>query len=147
MKRGIILFMMMVLFLFSANEPIKSVGIGRNREILINGKPFFPIMIFSQSEEKISECISLGINTFFGNGGKISDIQYLEKLKEKNVYGILKFSSELINHSNLIGWFIEDEPDAKLSVYEVRVVPGKGLIVNPRTPFSRIIDGDVFSWT
>jgi len=135
------------LYAFSENEPIKSFEIGKNNEILINGKSFFPIMIFNQDETKIKDAVSIGINTFFGNGSKLSDREYIEKLKENGAYGILKFSSQLISHPNLFGWYIEDEPDKRIPVYEVSVEPGKGLRVNPKTPFSRILDGNVFSWT
>ncbi|MCS7180779.1 MAG: hypothetical protein NZ891_05460, partial [bacterium] len=77
----------------------------------------------------------------------LTDKEYLEKLKEEGVYGVLSFSPEIINHSYLLGWFIEDAPDANVYTYEVKVIPGRGLIVNPRTPFERIIDGEIFSWT
>ncbi|MCS7181464.1 MAG: hypothetical protein NZ891_08995, partial [bacterium] len=67
--------------------------------------------------------------------------------KENGLYGIVRLTPELIGHSNLLGWFINDEPDLNTTVYDVEIIPGKNLELNPRTPLGRIFDGDINSWS
>ncbi|MCM8767359.1 MAG: hypothetical protein NC921_01060 [Candidatus Omnitrophica bacterium] len=147
MKRILGLYLITFLVLFSSNEPIKTVEIGKNRELIVNGKPFFPIMLWLQSDSRIPDGISIGVNTFMGNGGKLSEKEYVEKLKEAGLYGIVRYTPELVGHTHLLGWFIDDEPDLNKLVYTSKIIPGKTLKLNPKTPLERILDGDITSWS
>ncbi|MCM8803284.1 MAG: hypothetical protein NC827_08270 [Candidatus Omnitrophica bacterium] len=147
MKKILVFFIISISLLFSSNEPIKNIEIGKNREIRINGKCFFPLMLWLQSDTRIPDGLSIGVNTFMGNGGKLSEKEYVEKLKEAGLYGIVRFTPELVGHDNLLGWYIEDEPDLDKKVYDSTIIPGKTLKLNPRTPLERILDGDISSWS
>jgi len=147
MKKCMFIFILLISLVFSGNEEINKVETGKNREILVNGKPFFPIMLWLQSEKRIQDGLSIGVNTFMGNGGNLSEKEYVEKLKEAGLYGIVRYTEELKGNPYLLGWFIEDEPDLRKLVYDSTVIPGKTLKLNPRTPLERIFDGDITSWS
>ena len=144
-------FVVVGLIFFSVNlyclEPIKSVKIGKNREFIVNGKVFFPIMLWLQSEKRINDGLSIGVNTFVGNGGRLSNKEYLDMLGKSGIYGVVHFDPEVINHPYLLGWIHSDEPDLTKRVYDIKIIPGKNLIINRRTPLERIVDGNIFSWS
>ena len=48
---------------------------------------------------------------------------------------------------NILGWIQGDEPDMAAVVSDAKVTPGNGMNVNPSTPFFRLVDGDLGSWT
>ncbi|HHW09294.1 MAG TPA: hypothetical protein GXX29_04915 [Firmicutes bacterium] len=95
----------------SALEPITAVEIGPNNEFRVNGQPFLPIMLWLQGEARIPDGLSIGINTFTGNGGNSSNLNYLKALAANGLYGIIEFDQNAVGHSHLLGWIHHDEPD------------------------------------
>jgi len=95
----------------NAGEPIRSVEIGRNREFRINGKPFLPIMLWAQSPSRINDGLSVGVNTFVGNGSSVSDKEFLDALGKNGLYGVMGFKQDTVGHRYLLGWIHSDEPD------------------------------------
>jgi len=130
--------------------PIETVSVGKNREFRVNGKPFFPIMLWLQSQERIADGLDSGINTFCGNGGSLGSKDYLDRLAQNGLYGIVHFRDdhrEVLGHSHLLGWIHGDEPDLTRTVSEAVVEARPGMHLNTSTPLYRIVDGDPSSWT
>ena len=92
-------------------EPIEKVEVGQNAELLVNGKPFLPIMLWLQNETHIKDGLAIGVNTFAGNGSHLSNRIYLDRLADAGLYGVLHFDTGIINHPYLLGWIHNDEPD------------------------------------
>lgn len=126
---------------------VKSATIGANREFRVNGQPFFPLMLWLQSDARIPDGLAVGVNTFCGNGGKLSTTAYLDKLAQAGLYGIVHFDEGAIGHSHLLAWIHGDEPDLPRTQSDAEVTPGKGLILNKQTPLWRIVDGVTHSWS
>jgi len=93
----------------AAVEPIGTVKIGENREFLVNGKPFLPIMSWLQSPRTYPTLQRLGINTYCGGGG----VQACEAAKAAGGYVVAGFgrNQEAIGHPYLLAWIHGDEPD------------------------------------
>ena len=53
-------------------EPIKKVEVGKNREFVVNGKPFFPIMSWAQPSKMYPKLRDLNFNTFCGNADAVA---------------------------------------------------------------------------
>ena len=51
-------------------EPIRTVEIGKNRELRVNGKPFFPLSSWAQDPKNFAQLRSLGFNTFCGGNAQ-----------------------------------------------------------------------------
>lgn len=92
-----------------------TITIGKNREILVDGKPFFPIFVGMQNRSKISELKQYGFNTFFTQGDSSTALQYCDEAKNNNVYAVVHFKEDQVgpvkNHPALLGWVYADEPD------------------------------------
>jgi hypothetical protein len=127
--------------------PIDRVEVGRNAELLVNGKPFLPLMLWLQSEARIPDGLSIGVNTFTGNGGDLSSQQYLKALGASGLYGVLHYDERVIGDPRLLGWIHGDEPDLPQNVSDAEIAPGQGLRLNSKTPLSRIVDGVTHSWS
>ena len=128
-------------------EPVKTVEIGRNREFRVNGRPFFPLMLWLQSDARIPDGLSIGVNTFCGNGGKLSRKAYLDKLAASGLYGVVHFDEAAVGHPHLLGWIHGDEPDLPTRKSDAEIVPDKRLRINRKTPLWRILDGVTHSWS
>ncbi|HBL77167.1 MAG: hypothetical protein A2W90_18645 [Bacteroidetes bacterium GWF2_42_66] len=85
-------------------EFIQSVSVGSNHEILVNGKPFFPIMSWAQSEKNYSMLKSLGMNTHAGAKGAVA-------AKQVGCYAVPNFSTDVPENGNILAWIFDDEPD------------------------------------
>jgi hypothetical protein len=105
-------------------EAATTVEIGANAEIRINGQPFLPIGLWLQSDDRIADGLAIGVNTFIGNGSKLSNRAYLDALKNAGLYGVVEFDASVIGHSHLLGWIHRDEPD----------LPGDKLFAGLKTP-------------
>ncbi|KPJ75874.1 MAG: hypothetical protein AMS14_02905 [Planctomycetes bacterium DG_20] len=127
--------------------PIKTVKVGANRELRVDGRPFFPLMLWLQSDARIPDGLSIAVNTFCGNGGKLSNKAYLDKLAANGLYGVVHFDEAAIGHPHLLGWIHGDEPDLPTQKSRAQVVPAPGLRINRRTPLWRILDGVTHSWS
>jgi hypothetical protein len=101
-----------------AVEPIKSVKIGKNREFVVNGKPFFPIINWVQPVKNYKLLAELGFNTC--GGDKVNPV----KAAEVGCYAAT--SSEMVGtekQDHVIGLFFDDEPD---------MPRGKGDSIHPK---------------
>jgi hypothetical protein len=86
-------------------EPIKKVEIGKNREFVVNGKPFFPIMSWAQPSKNFKPLQQLWINTACGDTDPAA-------AKEAGVYAVT--NGKMIAKSPndyILGMIFDDEPD------------------------------------
>ncbi len=86
-------------------ESIKTVEIGKNREIIVNGKPFFPIMSWAQSASRYQLLSQLGFNTHTSGDADP------EAAKGAGCYAVRHFDPALVGQSHLLAWIHRDEPD------------------------------------
>jgi hypothetical protein len=130
--------------------PIRKVEIGPNRELRVNGEPFFPIMLWLQSEERIGDGLRSGINTFCGYGSdELSRKEFLDQLGQNGLYGIVHFGDDhrdVLDHPARLGWIQGDEPDLPRKVNDAVVTPGPGMRTNPSNPLSQMLNGETGSW-
>jgi hypothetical protein len=118
--------------------------IGQNREFRLNGKPFLPVMLFAQAPEQVDDALSMGINTFVENGSTSSNREFLGKLREKGLHGILGPDAEIAGQANLLGWIHIDQPDKPTTVKEASIVLGDGTHCTGGKPID-MVDGDPHS--
>jgi len=85
-------------------DPIKKVEIGKNREFIVNGKPFFPIMSWAQPSKMYSQLRDLGFNTYCGNADAAA-------AKEAGRYAVTAFKAGQAENGYVLGWIYSDEPD------------------------------------
>jgi len=127
-------------------EPIRTVEVGANRELRVNGRPFFPIMSWLQESKRYGKLRGLSFNTFCGNW-KVPAHTILKAAKAAGGYGVYSFDAAAKGHPSLLAWIHGDEPDLPRTVYDAKVTPGKGLILNKSTPLERMFDGVTHSWS
>lgn len=112
----------LIIALTSSFVKASDVKIGPNKEILLEGKPFFPIMTWVNPSNLMDFNIGIGINTFVGQGGQPEEPKdYLDACKEKKVMGAITFGGRsdkieanvkaLKDHPALLFWWMPDEPD------------------------------------
>ncbi|MBN2037631.1 MAG: hypothetical protein JW768_12895 [Chitinispirillaceae bacterium] len=105
----------MILFLHLSASAITTT-IGPNKEVLIDGKPFFPIFVWMQNASRIPVTATYGINTFMAQGDNSSALAYCNAARDNNAYAIPSWTSgaatgSVINHPAMLGWVFGDEPD------------------------------------
>ena len=127
--------------------PIRTVAIGANREFRVNGEPFFPLMLWLQSDARIPDGLSIAVNTFCGNGGELTRKAYLDKLAASGLYGVVHFDEACVGHDHQLGWIHGDEPDLPRQQSDAEVVPAKSLRINRSVPLWKILDGVTHSWS
>jgi hypothetical protein len=92
-----------------------TVTIDSNRNFLVDGQPFFPIMQWLQSTGNIDKNVALGINTFTGvwEQDTTKALTYLNAYQARGVWGVVNFDadSRVVSHPSLLGWIFGDEPD------------------------------------
>jgi hypothetical protein len=132
-------------------EPIEGVGIDGNRAITVNGRAFFPIMIWLQGPENFALARSAGINTaagyWPGSGGTKDAAEYLSLVEEAGFYGVLPFDERLKGHRSLLGYIHGDEPDLPGLASDTEIVASSQLRINNSTPLWKIFDGVTHSWS
>ena len=97
-------------------EPIQKVEVGKNRELIVNGKQFFPIMSWAQPAKNYKMLRELRFNTFCGGGNA-------EAAKEAGGYAITGFRAGQAENGYVLAWIYSDEPD---------LASGKGADAKPR---------------
>ena len=130
--------------------PIKKVEIGKNRELLVNGTPFLPIMSWAQDPKNFAMLRGLGFNAFCGNQSNVTAKMQCDAAQEAGGYGIPDFGEDgqgAIGHPNLLAWIHGDEPDMPKVKSDAVVEPAKHMNVNKSTPYTRLVDGGTGSWT
>ena len=117
MKRALILLAAVALLIAVAMpamaqdrlEPIKKVSIGKNREFIVNGKPFLPIMSWLQSPRTYMKLRTMNFNTFCGVSKNVK--QAADTARVAGGYLIPAFSSSMVGNSNVLAYIHGDEPD------------------------------------
>ncbi len=91
------------------------VTLGENNEVLIDGRPFFPIMQWLQNASSIAKQKGYGFNTFVGQGDNSSALAYCKEAQKQGVYAVPLWNAEQAASVNknpaLLGWVFGDEPD------------------------------------
>lgn len=87
-----------------ALEPIKTVEIGKNRQFIVNGKAFFPIMSWAQSPKTYATLAEVGMNTHVGSADP-------KAAQAAGCYAVPGFKADLAKEPFLLGWIHGDEPD------------------------------------
>jgi hypothetical protein len=138
---------------------IASVEIGSNREFVVNGKPFLPIMGWLQEPGNFDKLKAIGINTIagyhfdsasgLGAGGTHDAAEYNDRAQDAGLYFISPYMPQhrfgvrdLVRSRNLLAWIQDDEPDLPKTVSDASVSPSKTLKVNPSAPLVNMLDGD-----
>lgn len=99
-----------------ALDPIQKVEIGKNREVIVNGKAFFPIMSWAQPAKNYKMLRELNFNTFCGGGN-------ITAAKEAGGYAVTGFRALDTDNGYTLAWIYSDEPD---------LATGKGADAKPR---------------
>jgi hypothetical protein len=126
--------------------PIRTVTVGANRELRVNGQPFLPIMAWLQSPTQYGRLRSVGINTFCGNW-KTPAGEMLQSARAAGGYGVYAFDAKAVGHSNLLAWLHGDEPDLPRKVYDAKVTCGGNMKINRSNPLEKMFDGVWHSWS
>jgi|GEM_PF-2950996 hypothetical protein len=92
-----------------------TVTIGPDKEVMLNGKPFFPIMTWLQNASSIATEKTYGINTFVGQGDGSTALAYCNEAQNQGVYAVPSWNaaqaSSVAAHPAMVGWVFGDEPD------------------------------------
>lgn len=131
--------------------PIRTVGIDKNRAIVVNEKPFFPIMIWLQDPNNFAPAQSAGINTvagyWRGSGGTRDVAEYLALAAKAGLYGVMPFDEPLKASPALLAYIHGDEPDLPNLKSTTEIAPSQKLRINNSTPLWKIFDGVTHSWS
>jgi hypothetical protein len=99
----------------SAAKAVLRVSLGKNNEVMVDGKPFFPIMQWQQRVSGIAGQKELGINTFVGQGDDATALELCEQAREQGVYAVPFWDPQQVesvkDNPALLGWVFGDEPD------------------------------------
>jgi len=135
----------------AANPPIEKVEVRADGAIYVNGRPFFPLMVWLQDPENFAAAKSCAINTVAGywpkSGGTRNVREYLDLVWKAGFYGVMPFDESLKGHPALLGYIHDDEPDLPHPVSDAVVEPSKKLKINRGAPLWKLVDGDRFSWS
>ncbi|NOX97729.1 MAG: hypothetical protein GXO98_06715 [Nitrospirae bacterium] len=129
---------------------IRNVTVGNHHELLVNGKPFLPIMSWLQAPKNFAMLRELGFNTFTGNQREVTAKMQCDAAKAAGGYAIAEFGKDgqgAIGHPYLLGWILGDEPDNPRTGSNAVIEPAKHMKVNAETPYTRLVDGVTSSWT
>lgn len=107
-----------------ALKPIRKVTVGKNRELIVNGQPFLPIMSWAQPTKNYGQLGSLGFNTHAGHADPVA-------AWESGAYVVPGFKEENKVHENILGWIFDDEPD---------MPRGKGKDAQPRQEPESVVE-------
>lgn len=91
----------------AALDPIETVEIGKNRELRVNGKPFFPLMSWAQSTRRFPLLRGLGFNAFCGGKAR----ETCEAAQKAGGYAMPGFDEGVKGHPALLAYTQGDEPD------------------------------------
>jgi hypothetical protein len=87
-------------------------SVGANRAILLDGRPFFPVLQWLQCPSLFDKNIWLGVNTFMGKGCQSNtDQNEVTQLGLKRVFSVLPFNASIASSPAMLGWRFPDEPD------------------------------------
>ncbi len=131
--------------------PIEKVEIDAHRAFRVNGRPFFPIMAWLQDPENFPAARACGMNTtagyWPGSGGTKDVAEYLDRVAEAGLYGVMPLDEKLQGHAKLLAYIHGDEPDLPHQVNDAEVAPAPQLRINQSTPLWKLVDGVTHTWS
>lgn len=134
-----------------ALEPIQTVSLGSDREFVVNGRPFFPIMIWLQDPQNFPKAQDIGCNTVAGywpkSGGTANVVEYMKLVQDAGMYGVMPYDPGLAGNPWLLGYIHDDEPDLTHQESDAQILPGQMLHLNNSTPLWKILDGVTSTWS
>lgn len=105
-------------------EPIRTVELGPNNCLLVNSKPFIPLMSWAQDVSRFPLLKSLGFNTFAGNfDNKPPAREFCDIAQKAGGYAIPNFDAAAKGHPALLGYDQPDEPDLDFEKGTPRATP------------------------
>lgn len=97
-------------------KPLRKVEIGKNREFIVNGELFLPIMSWAQPPKNYPLLSNLGFNTHAGHADPAL-------ASVSGGYAVPDYKEEKKDSQFVLGWIFDDEPD---------MPRGKGSDARPR---------------
>lgn len=136
-------------------EPIHTVSIGANREFIVNGKPFLPILGWMQNPINFPDIKAAGINTISGYyrpKDGTADLntadQYGTVVWKNGMYFLpnfdLKYPEEMARIKSapyLLAWLQPGAPD-KIKRKSDAVITSSKLKIDAKRPLNLLTDGD-----
>jgi hypothetical protein len=115
------------------------VRIGPNRELVVDGKPFFPLFMWLQPVRLIPFHKGLGINTIMGEGASEETAQeFLDALGAEGMFGVVNFNdanAAMKDHPALLAWMYRDEPDlAGQTPFQPPKMQGSTVLIEAEKP-------------
>lgn len=130
---------------------IETVSIDSHRAIRVNGEPFFPLMAWLQDPDNFPLLRQTQMNATAGywskSGGTRDVVEYLERVRQAGLYGVMPFDRRLEKHPALLAYIHDDEPDLPRQVYDADIAPDPQLRINPSNPLEKIFDGVTHTWS
>jgi hypothetical protein len=106
-------------------EPIRTVELGPNNCLLVNGKPFIPLMSWAQDSKRFPMLRSLGFNTFAGNFNRQPPArEFCDLAQAAGGYALPDFDAAAKGHPALLGYLQPDEPDLGIEKGKPRMTAG-----------------------
>jgi hypothetical protein len=126
-------------------EPISKMEIGKNREVRINGKPFFPIMSWLQAPENFPMIRACGINTFCGDQQGVTALGQCRAARDAGGYAVAHFDEKAAGDPYLLAWIQGDEPDMPQRKKDDQNTASAGEkparpLFAPKTPVEKVAD-------
>ena len=106
-------------------EPVRKVEIGENREFIVNGKPFLPIMSWAQPATNYVQLKGLSFNTHTSGSADVV------AAKAAGCYAVPGFKAGKPENDYILGWIFDDEPD---------LPRGRGIEAKPRQQPDRVAE-------
>lgn len=88
-----------------------TLRIGPRRSLLLDGRPFVPIMQWLQCPWLFARERALGIDVFMGRGCSNADPDEVAQAASRGAFSILPFDAAVAGAPGLLAWRVEDEPD------------------------------------
>jgi hypothetical protein len=85
--------------------------IGPRRALLLDGRPFVPIMQWLQCPSLFDSERALGIDVFMGRGCSNTDVDEVAQTFGRGAFSILPFDATVAGAPGLLAWRFSDEPD------------------------------------
>jgi hypothetical protein len=110
-----------------------TLTIGPRRALLLDGRPFVPIMQWLQCPSLFDENRALGIDVFLGRGCQNSDADEVAQTAQRGAFSILPFDTGVAAAPGLLAWRVDDEPDQNnVPVAAVAQATARGHAQTPR---------------
>lgn len=86
-------------------------GARNHRALVVDGRPFFPILAWSQCPEQVEAALAIGVNVFMGPCETAREEELLERVGQR-AYVVAPIARRgTLAHPRLLGWTQVDEPE------------------------------------